>query len=224
MPEYAEFRTSHDDRRAIVDLMWRLKNMSDDDYLRYFIAYHAAPTIQGIKPATLACPDAAGRCLADALARLGPELSRIFGVEVADFRNPRGAMLLLVYDSTHVCRTLADGEAAALLREEGYGVPETGVYAMLARLRERCAGRRFPHEIGVFLGYPPGDVRSFMSGRDAGRREGCAWRCYGDIEEARNISGRFRRAKRIAAELIVAGADLGGVAVGLGLDQARMSA
>lgn len=223
MPHRADCQAIHSDRREIVDLMWRLKSMTDDDYLRYFIAYHAAPTIQGIKPATLVCPDAVGRDLGGALERCAPELFRTFGVEVGDFRNRRGAMLLLVYNPAHLCRMLSDGEAADLLREEGYGVPEADVYAMLARLRERCAGRRFPHEIGVFLGYPPGDVRCFMSGFGKGCRAGCAWRTYGDVEKARSMSDRFRRAKQTAAGLIVAGADLDGVAAGLG-HAARKSA
>lgn len=50
----------------------------------------------------------------------------------------------------------------------------------------------FPHEIGVFLGYPLGDVCGFLRDPD-----GCilcgAWKVYENVGEAARTFERFRR-------------------------------
>ena len=41
----------------------------------------------------------------------------------------------------------------------------------------------FPHEIGIFLGYPPADVDGFMHRKEDCRISGL-WKVYDDIREA----------------------------------------
>lgn len=196
-------------KQNVLALMRRLRDMGDVDYLQSLIAYHAAPTVMGIKPATLVCPGASERNLAKALNECGPRLGEYFGVRVANFRNRAGALLLLVYNLDLLQSALSACEVTELLADAGYEVPTASVESLLDRLRQKCAGSRFPHEIGVFLGYPPCDVRRFMNDGDGRncRSAGC-WKAYGDIAEAKTRSARFGRAKMRAAELLVGGADL----------------
>lgn len=202
-------------RRNVLVLMERLRGMSDADYLESLIAYHAAPTLLGIKPATLICPRAAGRDLGRALEESAPCLVRSFGVQVAALRNRVGALLILIYHPALLRGTLAAAEVRELLAEAGYDVADVDVDALLARLGEKCLGHEFPHEIGVFLGYPAADVRCFMERRGHGCCAAGCWKAYSDPEHVRKSSARFRRAKMRAAELIVSGAKLGGVIAGL---------
>ena len=56
-----------------------------------------------------------------------------------------------------------------------------------------CLQAEFPHEIGVFLGYPLDDVKGFI--RHKGRNYtycGC-WKCYSDPQAARRRFEGFRR-------------------------------
>lgn len=202
-------------KRNVLDLMRRLRTMDDAEYLQSLIAYHGAPTLMGLKPATLVCPGASTRNLRQALDECGPRLARAFGVKVADFRNRAGSLLVLAYNPSLLRTALAAREVVELLRDSGYREPTASVEALLEQLRVKCAESEFPHEIGVFLGYPASDVRCFM--RDGGR--GCravgCWKAYDDIAEAKSRSARYTRAKMIAAELIVRGVDLGGMADGL---------
>ena len=56
----------------------------------------------------------------------------------------------------HLLRArLARPEAAQMLARAGY---PAGMEAMLRTLSLRLSGEEFPHEIGLFLGYPPEDV------------------------------------------------------------------
>lgn len=101
-----------------------------------------------------------------------------------------------------------------LLTEAGYDAG-SDVEGLLETLREKCGGQRFPHEIGVFLGYPPGDVRAFMTrGGRAARCSGC-WRSYSDEKNLRRRTEAYRQAKLRAAELLVGGESWEGVVAGL---------
>ena len=56
---------------------------------------------------------------------------------------------------------------------------------LLEQLSDRlCLEEAFPHEIGVFLGYPLGDVVGFI--RNHGRNFTCCgcWKAHGDPVEA----------------------------------------
>ena len=61
-------------------------------------------------------------------------------------------------------RDLEQKDAAPILEEAGY---EPGdCVGCIRRLIDRLhAGGEFPHEIGLFLGYPPEDVRGFIDNR-----------------------------------------------------------
>ena len=62
-----------------------------------------------------------------------------------------------------------------------------------ARLRRESD---FPHEVGLFLGYPPRDVEGFI--REKARRAKCtgAWKVYGDEEVARKTFALYKRCTR----------------------------
>lgn len=203
-------------RESVIAMMRRIRALPDGEYLQSLIAYHAAPTLLGIKPATLICPDSIGRNLDEALKNCVPCLVRIFGVEVASFRNRAGALLILVYSPRLLRSVLARREVSDLLAETGYDAKGVELEGVLATLGTKCAGQCFPHEIGVFLGYPPEDVRCFMNaGHGRGCRNGGCWKSYGDVRRAKRRSERFGRLRLKAAELLVGGADLAEVAEGL---------
>lgn len=210
-------RFSEQAREDVIASMKRLRGMSDVQYLLHLTAYHAAPTLLGIKPATLVCPDSARADLPQALKECVPCLARIFGVKVADFRNRAGALLYLVYQPALLQSVLAAEDVVRLLADLGYDVAAADAETLLSRLRRNFSDSRFPHEIGVFLGYPAEDVRRFMA--DGGRGCGAVgcWKAYGDAERVRRCSARYRRLKQHVAALIAAGHDLQGIVDGLRL-------
>ena len=74
-------------------------------------------------------------------------------------------VLLLLYRPAQLEEALRAPLAASLLEKDGYR-PGEDLEAMLDRLglRLRTEGD-FPHEIGLFLGYPPEDVAGFQRHR-----------------------------------------------------------
>ena len=77
----------------------------------------------------------------------------------------------------------------------------------------------FPHEVGLFLGYPPEDVRGFMkSSRDGVKCVGC-WKVYGDEIRAREVFWRYRRCKEVFEENMQRGRKLETLIVRCGAEQ-----
>lgn len=154
------------------------------------LAWHCAPALTGLKAADLvawAPPRDEGK---EILGRYAALLARRgIGLRVLGRRGER--TLLLVFRRRRLDSWLREPQVAAMLRAAGYPV-EGGTRAMLSHLRKKLEGPGFPHEIGLFLGYPPGDVAGFL--RDGGR--GCKlcgpWKVYGDVEQARRRFRAFR--------------------------------
>ena len=111
-------------------------------------------------------------------------------------RCPDGGCLLYLYRGRWIRDILADPDNAAFLRAYGYET-ERGMGALLRRLSERLNGDSFPHEIGVFLGYPLEDVRGFIE--NGGRNYTCrgCGKAYGDPEIAQRRFDCYRRCTEI---------------------------
>ncbi len=54
----------------------------------------------------------------------------------------------------------------------------------------------FPHEIGLFLGYPSEDVLGFIRNRAGNSKMTGAWKVYGDKEKAERIFEKYRKCTR----------------------------
>ncbi len=115
-----------------------------------------------------------------------------------------GKIGIYIYNHDLLARRLADPSTAAFLRQFGYGGmgPEEALDRLSTRLHSECqlvgtasAKRRrlaFPHEIGVFLGYPQPDVESFIE------RDGCdclligSWKVYHDVKTAQRCFDEYK--------------------------------
>jgi hypothetical protein len=118
-----------------------------------------------------------------------------------------GALLIFVYREQHLTALLSDGETQAFLQRVGYLPGNCGF--MLRQLSRRLkAGVEFPHEIGVFLGYPLEDVKGFI--RHTGRNFTCAgcWKAYGDPMRAQALFSRYHKCTELYQKLLARGVPL----------------
>lgn len=158
------------------------------------LAQHCAPALMGLKAANLVSL-AAGRWpeLESLAARYNEELEEVRFLVLGHCRE---RTLLLVYRPVLMEEALAHPLAKELLRWAGYPVGAPLGW-QLCRLMERLKGEGdFPHEVGLFLGYPPEDVLGFLS--DPGGK-GCklcgTWKVYHDVEGAERKFRSYRRCK-----------------------------
>ena len=125
----------------------------------------AAPTLAGIKTGSLFPYFYETR---ESVERELKRMNRLLiprGLCLLLLRLTERSALLYLFRPTKLKRDLEDRSAAALLRGAGYPCASCG--ACLRRLLKRFRdGGEFPHEVGLFLGYPPEDVGGFMHDRD----------------------------------------------------------
>ncbi len=156
---------------------------------------HCAPTLAGLKTGSLFS------CRYETEERLRRdvrEMNRLLvpkGLRVLSLRYREGLALIYLYRPARLGRDLTVPLAARLLEERGYprGSADLCVIKLLHRLRE---SREFPHEIGLFLGYPPVDVAGFIRWGARGCKCVGDWKVYGDEEQARRLFDQYRRCTR----------------------------
>lgn len=156
-----------------------------------------APTLAGVKVGSLFRISG----LADArvsihiwdraLAPLGIRVMALKECHVAD------ACMVYVYREAWLRRHLGKSRIVKFLDSLCYDTTQ-GI-GMLHQLSRRfCLEQEYPHEIGVFLGYPLEDVIGFITHR--GHNFTCCgqWKCYGDPAAAQE---RFQLYRTCTAEL-----------------------
>ena len=118
------------------------------------------------------------------------------GLRILPLRWRDGKVLLYMYRPRLLDRDLKNALSQKILEECGYTCCETSrcLAELIGRLRT-CSD--FPHEIGLFLGYPPEDVSGFIENRACGCKCVGCWKVYGDREKAEKTFSRYKKCTRI---------------------------
>jgi hypothetical protein len=189
----------HLNKRILADIYQAaLRLQGERNRLELFIRWAAGPVIGGIKPASMMrLPwDELGR----AWASWGEEICRALDLSAVILRqNPAGALLLL-YRQRMLKRALK-GPSGRRLRSLSYPV-ESGLDPCLACLTSRFSDpARFPHEVGIFLGYPLEDVIAFCAGTSSPHDCRGYWKVYHRPEKAKRAFACMDKARvKVAGE------------------------
>ena len=151
-----------------------------------------APTLAGLKTGSMyACPYEKRETLLGELGRLNRLLSPR-GLRILPLRFGPDRALLYLFRPEELARDLRCPHAQKILAEAGYEDlrPENCMRCLIERLRSR---EDFPHEIGLFLSYPPEDVQGFIDNRAHNYKRICAWKVYGDEERAQRTFEQYKK-------------------------------
>ena len=104
-----------------------------------------------------------------------------------------------MYRPGRLKRDLSDRTAERILSERDYPVKQTEkcIVELVRRLNSEEA---FPHEIGLFLGYPPEDVDAFIKNGAVGEKCIGMWKVYGDVETAKCKFAQYKKCTRLYCE------------------------
>ena len=105
--------------------------------------------------------------------------------------------LIYVYRREKLCKYLKNSKARALLQKYGY---ETGedIEGIIEYLKGRIeTTSKFPHEIGVFLGYPIDDIRGFVRNRGRNCIKCGIWKVYSNPHEAEKIFCKLEKCSSV---------------------------
>ena len=171
---------------------------------------HCAPTLAGIKAGSLVSGEAGS-------ARAWLEEMRLllkrFGLDGIVLCECGPRSLLYIYRPAMLACVLADERVRKFLSTHGY--TDFDVSSCVAHLRNRFLGQsEFPHEVGIYLSYPLGDVEGFIEHKGAQYKRCGHWKVYTDVDHAehlfsayndctRSLLGRYRHGARLERLLAV---------------------
>lgn len=166
---------------------------------------HAAPTLAGLKTASMFnCSYSSEDTIREELQRLNEDFNEK-GLYFEILRVRAKTVLIYVYRENKLNHDLNQEQTRLLLKRLGYDNP-TDIQASLKELKMRLVhSNEFPHEIGLFLGYPFEDVLGFIT--HCGLNCKCCgyWKVYGDEGKAKRLFSQFTQCREIYKKLFLMG-------------------
>lgn len=156
------------------------------------IAMNCAPTLAGIKTGSMFSVSYTNRkSFMRELSELNTVLTR-HGLCAVLLRYMNKRALVYIFRPDDLRQDLLDPAAIAILRERGYTESDPRI-CLQQLIRQFRQSKDFPHEVGLFLGYPPEDVRGFIANPHSGYHCVGCWKVYGDRTKAEQLFDRYRR-------------------------------
>ncbi len=172
----------------------------------------ASPTMAGIKTGSLfPCRYGDRNAFLEEIRgynrRLAPR-----GLVLIPLKISGGRALLYLVRPDMLKKDFEDENVRSILNAEGYecGNLSRCIRHLKTRLQEE---RPFPHEIGLFLGYPAEDVKGFIENQARNYKYIGLWKVYGDVESARKTFDRCRNCTRCYGRQMDCGKRLEGLLV-----------
>jgi hypothetical protein len=161
--------------------------MSEEMLVRY-----CSPTLAGMKTGNMfTCKFADNvemrncmRCWNRMLAKKG---LRVLPLRFSDDRT-----LVYVYRPSKLSQDLKCEKAGKILQNCGYKT-ERADKCILELIKRLKHNENFPHEIGLFLGYPPEDVQGFIENGATGCKCTGCWKVYGDADAAQKLFAKYKK-------------------------------
>ena len=107
-----------------------------------------------------------------------------FGLYISILKEQGQNLLLYVYSKNRLDHILSHSSIQEFLYQYGYSFDN--IYETLFHLKKRLSKNEFPHEIGIFLGYPLYDVEGFIKNKEDYNIVGY-WKVYGNIKNIKKV-------------------------------------
>ncbi len=177
-----------------------------------YLIRHCAPTLAGLKTGSLfACPYENRDTLLASIRQINRRLGRK-GLRVLPMRFSEKRALIYMYRPSKLSADLANTSAAALLQQQGYDT-DSCTQCLVRLIQKLRTQPDFPHEIGLFLGYPPEDVRGFIDNKAACCKYTGCWKVYGDEEAAKKKFAQYKKCTQLYCYLWANGKEIEWLAV-----------
>lgn len=161
--------------------------MNGAESFEYLMGLHAAPMLAGPKPASLVSFRKSRFEDFDALLASYRACFDCKGISFCYLAEGGEYVLILFYRARALEAILSSSKVRTLLDRYGYG-KMASLGEMLSELRRRMQKRMtFPHEVGLFLGYPPEDVQGFIDNGGQCFAYSGYWKVYANEDETRRL-------------------------------------
>lgn len=153
---------------------------------------HCSPTLAGLKTGNMFTMSYKTKKDVNKDVR---RLNRILvpkGLRVLPLRYNKNRVLIYIYRPKQLQKDLNNCYACKILNKFGYNSsnPNQCIVQLVKKLR---CNEDFPHEIGLFLGYPPEDVKGFIENKAEHYKFTGLWKVYGDEAKAKKLFAQYKK-------------------------------
>lgn len=184
--------------------------------LERYLVDQCAPTLAGIKTGSLfSIHGEDPQSIRLEIRKINQSLSAK-GLLLLPLHSTCTFCLLYLYRPKQLAKDLNRPDSTMLLQRCGYSSNKTTncLVRLIQRLRE---GSGFPHEIGLFLGYPPKDVQGFMEDPHCPSKcracTGGCWKVYHEPKKAQVLFAKYASCTRNYQNRLRGGASIEQLAV-----------
>lgn len=156
---------------------------------------HCSPTLAGLKTGSLfSCPYSSQKMIIKEIREFNQKLTQK-GMDYpgSHIRQTDAGLCL---SSRKVKEDFSDEKTQIILKCKGYDC--TNLSQCICRLIQKLqSDPDFPHEIGLFLGYPAEDVKGFIENKAACKEMFWVLKVYGDEQAARILFKKYKKCTEI---------------------------
>lgn len=148
------------DSRLTIDFLNKISIIDDKNCLLSMIMFHGAPVLDGKKPSFLISFNCGKRDIYSIWNKYKMEIPRLINLDYFELDKDPQRELVLFYNAKHLKETMQRPDNMKFLGDMGYGnfkSPQETLEMLKGRFSPGV-----PHEIGIMLGIPSGDVDGFI--------------------------------------------------------------
>ena len=168
------------------------------------IAWQCAPVLTGVKPSNiLTLKNVSEKEVAESLKEMGISYSMLC--------DSGARKVWLIYREEEILEILGKKEYSEFLDTLGYRGFEFPQMLQIMNLRfegYQNGSAEFPHELGIFLGYPLADVKGFIEHNGKDFLYQGYWKVYENVEERKKMFSIYNVVKEEFIREMQAGKDL----------------
>ena len=182
-----------------------MRNIRNGDYmlrkLENEIVKECAPTLAGIKMANLFNYRFVSEDEFDSEIKTANMNLNEKGVYIEVLRKTDMSSLIYVYRPSMLFKAVNNDHVWNILSSYGY----------IERSTQPC----FPHEIGLFLGYPVEDVKEFIFNKGQNCKCCGVWKVYYNEQESVRTFARFKKCSEVYQKVFIGGRTLNQLTVNI---------
>ncbi|MCR5639901.1 MAG: DUF3793 family protein [Lachnospiraceae bacterium] len=188
---------------SITEIMEWSSTHDGEKRLMLMLGMHCAPMLCGSKISnimTISKNDFAGiRALLQGT-----------GISYRLLKSRGDRLILFLYREQAFRAYLSQDDICSFISEYGYDVSKKDTTAHLNHLAKRVffydnGEIAFPHEIGIFLGYPIEDVRGFVENNGQNYEYSGYWKVYDNVDSRKRLFARFEADRDFVVRSIIHG-------------------
>lgn len=163
-----------------------------------------APVISGLKVSNLLI-------LPKNQVSIAKRIAKRCGLKLIILLDRKNRVTMLLYRHNELLEYLNQANVWSFLRALGYEFDSLQAQLRLFCKRYQAYSNKqtsFPHEMGLFLGYPLEDVKGFIQNKGENCLYTGYWKVYHNVSETVGLFERFEQARELLIHLVFEGVEI----------------